>query len=64
MSDTVSNSPSTTRRTLIGGRTLGAAAVVVEAVRPSPVLAVNGDPVLAGQVNSATAAVETRDMVG
>ncbi len=35
MSDTVSTSPrSTTRRALIGGLTLGAAAVVAETVKP------------------------------
>jgi hypothetical protein len=55
MSDSVSNHPrsTTTRRALIGGLTLGAAAVVAETVRPSSAHAATGDPVIAGADNRA-----------
>ncbi|MEP6664905.1 MAG: twin-arginine translocation signal domain-containing protein [Nocardioidaceae bacterium] len=55
MSDnTVTNMPRPTRRSLIGGLTLGTAAVVAETVRPSPANAADGDPVLAGELTTAT----------
>ncbi len=53
MSDTVSTSPnSTSRRALIGGLALGAAAVVAENVKPSAAQAANGQPVYIGLGNS------------
>lgn len=55
MSDTVSTGPrSTSRRALIGGLAVGAAAVVAETVKPSSAQASQGQPVIAGDRNTAT----------
>ncbi len=55
MPDTVPTSPrSTTRRALLGGLTLGAAAVVAESVKPSAAQATQGQAVIAGELNFAT----------
>ncbi|CAA9367367.1 MAG: hypothetical protein AVDCRST_MAG93-8085 [uncultured Chloroflexia bacterium] len=43
-----------TRRALIGGATLGAAAVVVGAVKPSVAQATQGQPIVAGDLNFET----------
>lgn len=54
MTETPSGAGNPTRRALIGGATLAAAAVIAETVNPSTARAATGDPVVAGWFVSAT----------
>lgn len=58
MSEPASNNPRSTRRALLGGLTLGAAAVAAETIRPSSAQAANGDPIVLGTLSRASSVTQ------